>query len=134
MDKKVVEFFERYTQENVALVCNDTEQTIFVKKNEAYCKRFCEEAGHSYKTVERPGTTTAVEVSAAKPVNKMNKTELSTLATELGVVIPEGATNKEIVALIEDAQANSTEAASDDASAEEGKEVSEGEDFEPTNS
>ncbi|MPW25952.1 hypothetical protein GC105_09130 [Alkalibaculum sp. M08DMB] len=36
-----------------------------------------------------------------KPISKMNKAELVAIATEQGIEIPEGATNAEIVKLIE---------------------------------
>ncbi len=38
---------------------------------------------------------------AAKPFKKMNKSELLNAVSELGIEVPEGATNKDIVALLE---------------------------------
>ncbi len=40
-------------------------------------------------------------IAPAKPLTRMTKPELEALAMEKGITIPDGATNKDIVALIE---------------------------------
>lgn len=49
-----------------------------------------------------------------KPVEKMNVAELKQLASDKNIEIPEGATKKEIIALIEAAQQPGNEPASED--------------------
>lgn len=45
------------------------------------------------------------EVASDKPLSKMNKEELLAVAREAGIEVPEAATNKQIVELIEAARA-----------------------------
>lgn len=54
---------------------------------------------------EIPQEPTPVEEHKEKPLSKMNKAELLVIAADEGLEVPNGATNADIVKLIEEARA-----------------------------
>jgi hypothetical protein len=106
MDKKEIsKLAEEVLKENpeVNEVYSTSDGSVFKVKNDAN--------NHAKNLGEEPETHNRDKNPALtyKPLDKMNKAELTAICHELELEIPDGATNKDMVKLIEDKRAEQPE-------------------------
>jgi hypothetical protein len=98
---KAVAHFEKLKEENSVLACEDGQFFLDNATSRGQLATHCKELDLEFYEIDRAevgGKSSKKE--AVIDFAKMNKAQLTAVAQEKGITIPEGATNKEIVALL----------------------------------
>lgn len=99
---KAAPHFEKLKEENTLLACEDGQIFLNNATSKGQLATHCKELGLEYFEIDRAevGGKASKKEAVVTEVAKMNKAQLLAHAEEKGIAIPEGATNKEIVALL----------------------------------